>query len=406
MPERTFATAPFLIGVALLTIAHAVAWTMYPDPGTLVVLWCVNVFALFLGVLYAGRMSTSRIAAYAVGYAVLFAVIVGVSHSPLLFAIFALLYAALFRNLKALGYLLILVFSVVFVPAYWFQTLILLSALYAVVLQVIPQRHHHFSVAMFAFGFILIAAVLLPLLYLAVQSSPQTLWVAAKQPEFLGALGNSFLTSTISTLVVLVFGVPLAYGLARLDFRGKDLINSLIDLPILIPQSVAGIAILVLLGPKAPAGELLQQYLGVEVSGSYLGIIACQIFVSCPFLIRSAMNAFEEMGPELENVSRSLGASPLATFRRVSLPLASGAVFSGAILTWARAISETGALMVMAYRPMTVPVYSYDVFTQYGLDEARPAAIVLLIVCLWAFVVLRWARGIWTRGVREGRQVA
>jgi molybdate/tungstate transport system permease protein len=199
--------------------------------------------------------------------------------------------------------------------------------------------------------------------------------------------------------------VPLAYGMARLQFRGRDIINSLIDLPILIPQSVAGIAILVLLGPKAPAGQFLQQYLGVEVSGSYLGIIACQIFVSCPFLIRSAMNAFEEMGPQLESVSRSLGASPLATFWRVALPLASGAVFNGAILTWARAISETGALMVMAYRPMTVPVYSYDVFTQYGLDEARPAAIVLLIVCLWAFIVLRWMRSAWTGG-GEQRRVA
>ncbi len=406
MSARRFATKPFVIGLVLLAAAHAIAWAFYPDPGTLVVLFCVNVFALFLGCLYAKVMSRRRIAGYALGYAALFALIMVVARSPLLFAIFGLLYAPLFRRPRALGYLVILVVAVVFVPAYWFQTLILLGALYAVVLQVLPQRHHHFSVAMFAFGFILIAAVLLPLLYLAVQSSPQTLWVSATQPEFLDALGNSFLTSTISTLVVLIFGVPLAYGMARLDFRGREIINSLIDLPILIPQSVAGIAILVLLGPKAPAGELLQTYLGVEVSGSYLGIIACQIFVSCPFLIRSAMNAFEEMGPELESVSRSLGASPMATFRRVALPLASGAVFNGAILTWARAISETGALMVMAYRPMTVPVYSFDIFTQYGLDEARPAAIVLLIVCLWAFIVLRWMRSVWAGGSVKGRQVA
>ncbi|MGC9316831.1 MAG: ABC transporter permease [Armatimonadota bacterium] len=406
MPGRAFASRSLIVGLGLLTAAHAAAWTLYPDAGTLVVLWCVNSFALAMGVIYATAMSRRRIAWYVGGYAALFAVIVLVAQSPLLFAIFGLLYAPLFRVPRTLGYLLILVFAVVFVPAYWFQTLILLSALYAVVIQVLPQRHHHFSVAMFAFGFVLIAAVLLPLLYLAVQSSPQTLWVSTRQPEFLAALGNSFLTSTVSTLVILLFGVPLAYGMARLQFRGRDVINSLIDLPILIPQSVAGIAILVLLGPKAPAGRLLQQYLGLKVSGSYLGIIACQIFVSCPFLIRSAMNAFEEMGPELENVSRSLGASPLSTFWRVALPLASGAVFSGAILTWARAISETGALMVMAYRPMTVPVYSFDVFTQYGLDEARPAAIVLLIVCLWAFIVLRWMRATWSRGLVRERQVA
>ena len=101
---------------------------------------------------------------------------------------------------------------------------------------------------------------------------------------------------------------------------------------------------------------------------------------------------------------RLSSASPLSTFFRVSLPLASGAIFSGSILTWARAISETGSLMVLAYRPFTVPVYSFDVFTQYGLDEARPAAIVLLIVCLWAFLVLRWMRANWTGGLMRARR--
>jgi molybdate/tungstate transport system permease protein len=400
LPGRSLA-----LGVAVLAALHAAAYAVYRDPGTLVVMWCANCFALAMGLMYARTMSRARVAGYVVGYLGLLALMVGAARSPLLFVVFGLLYAALYRVPRALGYLLILAFSVILVPAYWFQMLVLLSALYAVVVQMLPQRYHRFSVVAFGFGFALIAAVLLPLLYLALQSSPQTLWVSASQGDFLASLGNSFLTSTISTLLVLIFGVPLAYGMARLDFQGKEVMNSLIDLPILIPQSVAGIAILVLLGPKAPAGQFLQEHLGIEVAGSYLGIIACQVFVSCPFLIRSAMNAFEEMGPQLESVSRTLGASPLSTFRRISLPLASGAIFSGAILTWARAISETGSLMVMAYRPFTVPVYSFDVFTQYGLDEARPAAIVLLMVCLWAFIVLRWTRASWTGGLLAARGV-
>ena len=329
---------------------------------------------------------------------------IGAAGSPLLFAIFGSLYAALYRVPRILGYLLILVVAVVFVPAYWFQTVVIVGALYAVALQVVPQRLHHFQMTAFAFGFVLIAAVLLPLLYLSLQSSPQTLYESARQGDFIEALGNSFLTSTASTLIVLIFGVPLAYGMARLKFHGKEVINSLIDLPILIPQSVAGIALLVLLGAKAPAGRFLQAHFGIEIAGSYLGIMACQIFVSCPFLIRSAMNAFEEMGPQLENVSRTLGATSLSSFFRIPLPMASGAIFSGAILTWARAISETGSLMVLAYRPATVPVYSFEVFTQYGLDESRPAAIVLLMVCLWAFVVLRWTRAHWAGGLLGTRE--
>jgi len=116
--------------------------------------------------------------------------------------------------------------------------------------------------------------------------------------------------------------------------------------------------------------------------------------VSSPFLVRSATNAFRDMGPALENVSRTLGASPLNTFFRISLPMASGAIFSGCILTWARAISEVGSLMVLAYHPFTVSIYTYDMFVQYGLQEARPAAVLLVIVCLWGFLALRWLRGI------------
>jgi len=156
---------------------------------------------------------------------------------------------------------------------------------------------------------------------------------------------------------------------------------------------LAGIALLVLLGAKTPVGQFLKEHGGIEVSGSLVGIVACQVFVSSPFLVRSAINAFHDMGPAVENVSRTLGASPASTFLRVSLPLAAGAIFNGAILTWARAISEAGSLMVLAYHPFTVSVYTYDVFVQYGISEARPAAVLLVIVCLWGFLVLRWLRG-------------
>jgi molybdate/tungstate transport system permease protein len=376
----------------LAVLVHIVAGLWAHDLGTAVVLLCVNLFALAAGAAYARSLPQRRVLLYVGGYAALFLLVAVIAREPLLFAIFGLLYAAVFRSTHLLGYLVILVLSLLLVPMYWFQTLVLAGMLYAVVLQVYRQREKRLAVVYFAVGFALLVAVLLPILYLALQSSPQTLLVTAGQGGFVAALGNSFLTATISTLIVLVFGVPFAYAMARLEFRGKEIINSLIDLPILIPQSVVGIGLLVLLGPKAPLGELLREHLSLSVSGSYLGIIACQVFVSCPFLIRGSMDAFEEISPKLENASRTLGATQLATFFRLSLPLASGAIFNGCILTWARAISETGSLMVVAYRPTTISIYTFDTFTQYGLEEARPAAILLLIVCLWAFIVLRWVR--------------
>jgi len=381
-----------LIIAAALVLAHIAVGIWAGDLGTAVVLLCVNLFALATGASYARSLGWQRAAVYVAGYLGLFVLMGVIGQEPLLFAIFGLLYAAVFRAPHLLGYLIILVLALLLVPMYWFQTLVLVGMLYAILLQVYRQRQNRLAVVYFALGFSLLVAVLLPILYLAMQSSPQTLLVTARQAGFVTALGNSFLTATISTLIVLVFGVPFAYSMARLDFRGKELVNSLIDLPILIPQSVVGIGLLVLLGPKAPLGELLKDTLNLSIAGSYVGIIACQVFVSCPFLVRGAMSAFEEVGVKLENASRTLGAGPLATFFRISLPLASGAIFNGCILTWARAISETGSLMVVAYRPMTISIYTFDTFTQYGLEEARPASILLLIVCLWAFIVLRWIR--------------
>ncbi len=360
------------------------------DIGTNVTLACVDLFALRQFFDLRARRGTARALAFAAGYLVLFLVFVTVGHAPQLFAAFGLLYAACFAVPLLLGYLLILVGSVVFITPYWLQASLLLGLLYTILVPLVPRRLIRFQLLAFGVGFILVIAVTLPILYLCFQVTPQTLFVNAGNPEFGRALLTSLGTATVSTLIILLFGVPLAYAMGRLEFRGKELIDSLIDLPIIIPQSVAGIALLVLMGPKTPVGEFLKTRFGLDIAGTTLGIIACQVFVSSPFLIRSAMNAFRDMGAELENVSRSLGASPSSTFLRISLPLASGGIFTGCILAWARAISEVGSLMVLAYHPFTVSVYTYDLFVQYGLQEARPAAVLLVIVCLWGFLVLRW----------------
>ena len=377
----------------LVLAAHGLAGLLgWLDPGLSLVLGCTNLFALWQAASIRRAEGERRLVLYLAGYFILFVLFVPVARSPLLFAAFGMLYSASFRSPLLLGYMIILIASILFVTPYWIQTTLLAGLFYTIAVPLAGQRARRFHLLCFGFGFLLIAGILLPLLYLCFQVTPQTLMTSIADPRFREALLVSVMTASLSTAVVLLFGVPLAYALVRLDFPGKGLIESLVDLPIVIPQSVVGIAILVLLGPKTPVGQFLETRLGIEIAGNWVGIVLCQIFVSSPFLIRSAANAFRDMGPALENVSRTLGAPSASTFLRVSLPLASGGIFSGCILTWARAVSEAGSLMILAYHPFTVSVYAYDLFIQYGLQESRPAAVLLVIVCLWGFLVLRWLR--------------
>ena len=390
-------TLKLILAAAGVVVLHLLVFpSLVGDPGINAVLVCTNLFALWCGFVYERVFAGRRTIAYVCGYLVLFVLcfaVMGGERGPLLFGVFGVLYAASFRWPLLVGLFAVLVFSIVVLPPYWIQTTLLLGFLVTVVVRLYPQRQNHFMLLCFGVGFVLVAAVILPLVYLCFQTTPQTLAVTMQDSEFRAALVTSAKTATISTVVILVLGVPLAYGLARLEFWGKRFIDSLVDIPIVIPQSVVGIALLLVLGPRTPIGEFLRTHLHVEIEKSELGIIVCQIFVSSPFLIRSAMNAFRDMGPQLDNVSRTLGASPLSTFFRVSLPQASGAIFTGCLLTWARAISEVGSLMVLASRPFTVATFAYERWHQRGLVEARPASVILVIVCLWGFVLLRWLRG-------------
>lgn len=376
-----------------MAVLHIVLALAGLDIGSNAVFALVNAFALMRAWEMADLKQERKLLAFLAGYAVLLVLLVGMARSLLLFVTFAFLYVGAFHVPVLLGYVIILMLSLVFVSPYWLQVAVLLAIPYTIACRIHREASDRFAVGSFAVGFILLAAIVLPIFYLVFQSTPQTLAHTARGVEFRTALANTFWTATVSTILILLFGVPLAYAMARLEFRGKDIIDSLIDLPILIPQSVAGIALMVIFGSKTPVGEFLETHLGVSVSGSFVGIIACQVFVSSPFLIRAALNSFLQMDPKLENVSRTLGASMMGTFRRVSLPLATPAIFSGCILTWSRAVSETGSIMVIAYKPLTIGTLTFDSFTQYGLEEARPVAVLLVLVCLWAFIALRWARG-------------
>jgi molybdate/tungstate transport system permease protein len=226
-------------------------------------------------------------------------------------------------------------------------------------------------------------------------------FLAGGRGDVWAAIWLSIKSSTITTLIVLVLGVPLAYVMVRAEFPGKGLADNLLDLPILIPQPVVAIAILTCIAPKTRLGSflmdtrlggLLGEPLGFHIDGTIWGIVAAQVFVASPFLVRAAMTAFQGIDPKLEKVARTLGARPWQAFRSVSLPLAAKGIFTGCILTWARAISEYGAVAMITYDPACAPVRIYDDATAHGVPEARPAAVLLVITCLWIFVMLRLIR--------------
>lgn len=241
-------------------------------------------------------------------------------------------------------------------------------------------------------GSLLILFIAWPLLRTITASSPAVLWQTLLDDEVRNSIGLTFYASFISTALAFACGVPLAYLLARTDFSGKRLVEGIIDIPIVVPHSAAGIALLMILGRHTLLGRLFG-LAGVKFVSAVPGIVAAMLFVSLSFLVNAAREGFEAVDPRLERVARTLGASPWTAFWRVSFPLAWRSILSGMILMWARGLSEFGAVVILAYHPMVAPILIYERFESFGLNYARPIATLMILVCLVAFIALRMMTG-------------
>jgi len=228
-----------------------------------------------------------------------------------------------------------------------------------------------------------------PLVKLVVTSNPRGLLNSFADPEVISAIGLSVLAATWATALGAVIGLPLGFVLARHSFAGKAIVEGLIDLPVVIPHPIAGIALLFVFGRGFFVGHTFSM-LGIHFAGAIPGIVIAMLFVSAPFLINAARDGFRAVDPRLEGVARTLGRGPWAVFFGVTIPLARPSIVSGAVMMWARALSEFGAVVVLAYYPMTAPVLIYDRFEGFGLDAAQPVAAVVVIVALAIFAALRW----------------
>lgn len=237
-------------------------------------------------------------------------------------------------------------------------------------------------------GACLVLFVVGPLLRLLLASSPQSLTDALQDPELRASITLTVLTASAATLLSAILGIPLAYLLARRAFPGRRIIQGLIDLPVVIPHPVAGIALLLFLGRRTQVGGALAE-LGLEFVSHVPGIIAAMLFVSAPILVSGAREAFRSVDPQLERVARTLGDTGWQAFRRVTLPLAGRGILAGSILAWARSVSEFGSIVILTYNPKVASIYIFDRFTAFGLEAAVPAAVLLLLVAMTVFVLIR-----------------
>ena len=237
-------------------------------------------------------------------------------------------------------------------------------------------------------GIVVLAFILMPLLEMLTAPSPEMLRETLKDKDVVRSIWLSIYTAASAAGISFLLGTPLAYLLARRNFRGKRLVESIIDLPIVIPHPVVGIAILSVAGRNHWFGQILSE-LGIRVMGSVTGIIVVLTFVGMPFYINAVKDGFEGISPRLENVARSLGASLGGAFFRITFPLAWRSMLVGLIMCCARAISEFGAVVIVAYHPMIAPVMIYERFEGYGLKYSQPVAVWLILVCLALFLVLR-----------------
>ena len=246
-----------------------------------------------------------------------------------------------------------------------------------------PSRWFGLLLAMM--GSCILLFVIAPLLGMVVATSFGDLSEAAADAQVVESIKVTMLAALFATACSAVAGIPLAYLLARKRFPGRTLVMAIIDLPIIIPHSAAGIALFAVLGRRSMLGGLL----GDGLTGTTAAVSIAMAFVSLPFLVNAAREAFNAVPQRLERVARTLGATPARVFFTISLPLAWRGILSGMILMWARGISEFGAVVIVAYHPMTTPVLVFDRFTSYGLAYARSAAVLLIIICVAIFVVLR-----------------
>jgi sulfate transport system permease protein len=229
--------------------------------------------------------------------------------------------------------------------------------------------------------------VLLPLAAIVVRSTEggwETFWNAITDPQAVAALRITLLASLAVVLVNAVVGTVIAFVLVRDQFRGKPLMNAVIDLPFALPTIVAGLTLLALYGPKSP--------LGINAAYTTAGLLLALLFVTLPFVVRTVQPVLHELDREMEEAATSLGASKLQVFRRIVLPNILPAILSGMALAFARAVGEFGAVVLISgnipFKTEVASVYIFGQIESDGVTEAAAVSVVLLVISFAALLLI------------------
>jgi molybdate transport system permease protein len=249
------------------------------------------------------------------------------------------------------------------------------------------------GVAVLATTFFLFLGI--PLAALLLREPPALLWQNLQQPGVFQALQLSVVTTSVSTLLAVLFGIPVAYVLARTRLPGRRLLEILVTMPTILPPVVAGVALLIAFGRFGLVGHFLTP-LGVTLSFTTVAVILAQLFVSSPFFVNSVRAGLEQLDQRYETAAYTLRASPFYAFRRVVLPLIRPALFAGIGTAWARALGEFGATIMFAGNfpgvTQTMPLAIY-LASETDLDTAVALSVLLLAISFGILLALNLGRG-------------
>ena len=231
--------------------------------------------------------------------------------------------------------------------------------------------------------------LVLPIVVLAARGIGTQGWRTMPDAAIGDAIYLSLVTTAVTVIVTLLTGTPLAYVLARWNFAGNRLLNTIVTLPIVLPPAVAGLALLLTFGRRGLLGQPLDA-LGISIPFTATAVIMAQVFVAAPFYIRAAQVGFRSIAPEVEDAARVDGANGWVLFRYIILPLSGRALIAGLILAWARAIGEFGATIMFAGslqgRTQTMPLLVYNIFER-DIDAAIWTGLLLVAVALIALII-------------------
>jgi len=247
-------------------------------------------------------------------------------------------------------------------------------------------------IVILSLGIVAVAFFVLPLVALAIRVPWLSLFDALGNDATIEALLLSIITSLITTVLAVIFGVPLAWLLARSNMPGRQAIRGLCTLSMVLPPVVAGVALLASLGRRGVVGQILDDWFGVRLPFTMPAVIVAQLFVAMPFLVLTVESGFARSSMTVEEAARTLGATPWYVFSRVTIPATRPAIVAGAVLTWARALGEFGATITFAGNfpgaTRTLPIATY-LALETNVDDALLISMLMVVLSLIILVALR-----------------